>query len=390
MIFRALSFLLFMPWAVSAQVLPQSWDAKSAGDQVMAGLVNTTAPEVKGAHDAEMVITGGRAYIVAEANDQQAGENAAWPYVYVTLSVVDVKTGVVEKRLSFAKSEQVFGNETLPAGACFVPRIIQKDDKTLRCFFASESPKQRQAQTWFLDYGLETQAFENCLHKARIKTAAGIFDMQPQYFHADAATQGFKRPAVDFGLYLFDSFKVFDGKTYVALNNYPGGQNALAVVNAEMDTFEVLGHYNDPGEIKLTESAVNRLPDGTWMAICRQEGGDKNYTFSSSRDGRTWTKNKPRDFVPNGTSSKPTFDHLKGIYYLGWQEATQVNGVSRSIFNLDVSADGVKWERKYRFESEKSFQYPVFREYEGAIYLSVTQGDTDASRKERIMFGKLE
>lgn len=64
--------------------------------------------------------------------------------------------------------------------------------------------------------------------------------------------------------------------------------------------------------------------------------------------------------------------------------------MSRSVFNLDVSRDGTHWERKYRFETVKSFQYPTFREHAGTIYLSVTQGDTDASRKERIMFGKLE
>ncbi|HSH95964.1 MAG TPA: exo-alpha-sialidase, partial [Roseimicrobium sp.] len=77
-------------------------------------------------------------------------------------------------------------------------------------------------------------------------------------------------------------------------------------------------------------------------------------------------------------------------YYLGWQESTQINKVSRSVFNVDVSKDGVTWERKYRFETEKSFQYPSFHQYNGAIYLTVTQGDTDASRKERIMFGRLE
>jgi len=94
--------------------------------------------------------------------------------------------------------------------------------------------------------------------------------------------------------------------------------------------------------------------------------------------------------VPNGTNSKPTFDNFKGIYYLGWQEATKVNGVNRSVFNLDISRDGKTWERKYRFESDKSFQYPSFHEHDGAIWLAVTQGDTDASRKERIMFGRLE
>ena len=142
--------------------------------------------------------------------------------------------------------------------------------------------------------------------------------------------------------------------------------------------------------MKLTEPAVNRLPDGTWMAICRQEGGNHNYTFTTSRDGVHWTPGEHRAFVPNGSSSRPTFDRFRGIYFLGWQESTKINGVSRSVFNLDVSRDGEHWERKYRFETERSFQYPTFREHGGSIWLSVTQGDSDASRKERIIFGKLE
>lgn len=389
---RSLLLLFWAPFLSAAEraILPADWDAKAAGDRVMAALVNTTEPQVKGAHDAEMVIVKGKAYIVVEANDERGGESAEWPFIYVTMSVVDVVTLKVEKQQVFARSEQVFENVTLPVGACFVPRILQKDDQTLRIYFASEEPKRRQAQTWYLDYDLKTQTFEKKLHKAYLKTASGTHEMQPQYFHADAAAQGFTRPPVDFGLYIFDSFKTFDGKLYVALNNYPGGQNALAMVNDARDTFEVLGHYNEPGTLKLTESAVNRLPDGTWMAICRQEGGNRNYTFTSSRDGRTWTVNEHKPWVPNGANSKPTFDQMKGLYWLGWQESTQINGVSRSIFNLDVSKDGAIWERKYRFETEKSFQYPVFREYEGRIYLGVTQGDSDPSRKERIMFGVLE
>ena len=39
-----------------ARILPADWDAKAAGDRVLAGLVKVTAPEVKGAHDAEMAI----------------------------------------------------------------------------------------------------------------------------------------------------------------------------------------------------------------------------------------------------------------------------------------------------------------------------------------------
>ena len=373
------------------KLLLPDWDPKQAGDKVMARLINVTAPQVKGAHDAEFVMVKDKAYIVAEANDVQPGEAAAWPFVYVTLSVVNVSTHTVETIIPFAKSGQAFANETLPNGACFVPRIIQKDGKTLRCYFASEEPGKRQAQTYFLDFDIASQTFQKEIHRAKIKTRAGVFDMQPQHFHNEALAAGFTRKPFDFGLYVFDSFKVIDGKTYVALNNYPGGQNGLAVVNDKLDTFEVLGQYNEPFDAKLTESAVNRLPDGTWMSICRQESGNPNYLFSMSHDGgKTWTRGEPREFVPNGAASKPTFDCFSGIYYLGWQEATKINGVGRSVFNIDVSMDGEHWERKYRFESEKSFQYPSFHPGQGGIWLTVTQGDKDSSRKERIMFGQLE
>ena len=211
--------------------------------------------------------------------------------------------------------------------------------------------------------------------------------MQPQYLHADAAVQGFTRPAKDYGLYLFDSFKVFDGRTYVALNNYPIGQNALALMHDDRATFEVIGHYNEPQSQQLSESAVNRLPDGTWMAICRNDKG--NYHFTTSADGRSWSTGKPLPHVPNGANSKPTFDHFGSLYYLGWQESTRIQNVNRSVFNVDISRDGKTWEHKYRFETPKSFQYPTFHEHEGTIWLCVTQGDTSDSRKERIMFGKL-
>lgn len=376
--------------ARTAGLLPPGWNAKQAGDKVLAGLFKVSAPEVKGAHDAEFVVVGDRAFVVYEANDVKAGENAEWSFIYAALSVVNIPSHSVERTMVVARSEQQFANETLPAGACFVPRILQKDGHTLRCYFASEAPRTRQSQTWFMDFDTARLAFTNEIQRAKIKTSAGTFDMMPQAFYEDAVAHGFQRPPRDFGLYIFDSFKVFDGKTYVALNNYATGQNALAVVNADLDTFEVLGHYNEPAAIKLTESALNRLPDGTWMAICRQDGGNRNYAFTTSKDGRTWTAGEFRSSVPNGGSSRPTFDCFNGVYYLGWQEGTTVDGVGRSIFNIDVSRDGLIWERKYRFETAHSFQYPTFHQHDGAIYLTVTQGDSDPSRKERIMFGKLE
>lgn len=47
------------------------------------------------------------------------------------------------------------------------------------------------------------------------------------------------------------------------------------------------------------------------------------------------------------------------------------------------------WQRTYQFATDQSFQYPTFQEYQGSIFLSVTQGDSSEDRKERIMFGRL-
>src|SRR4029079_12288151 len=130
-------------------LLPPDWNPVAAAQDVLEKLVNTSAPEVKGAHDAEMVIVKDRAYIVSEANDVKAGEAPSWPFIYATMSVMNLQTLKVEKIIPIAKSEQAFENETLPAGACFVPRIVKKDEHSLRSFFASEAPGQRQSQTWY-------------------------------------------------------------------------------------------------------------------------------------------------------------------------------------------------------------------------------------------------
>ena len=386
--------LLPVAWALAATafanpILSEGWNPKQEADRVMEGMVKVTAPQVKGAHDAKLEICDGKAFVVAEVNDRRPGESARWDWIYSALSIVDIDSMRLEKVVPFARSGQAFANATLPKGVCFAPNILRIDKRTLRCFFTSENPGVRQSQVWFVDFDLEKMAFRDRVHRAKIETAAGIFDMQPKYFYADAAAQGFHQPEQDAGLYLVDSFKRFDGKTFLAINNWIGKQNALTVLNNACDTFRVLGHYNEPERFKMSESAVNRLPDGTWMAICRKDGDDRNYAFATSPDGKKWSRAAPRDFVRTGTSSKPTFDRFGGLYYLGWQDRRRVDGVNRSVFHIDVSRDARHWERKYTFETEKSFQYPTFREYRGHVYFAVTQGDFSKSRKERIMFGRL-
>jgi len=146
---------------------------------VLGDLTNICLPEVKGAHDSDFVIVDGKAYVVDMANDVQPGEAPNWPFVYNALSVVDVGTGRVEKTVTFAASEKAYENEALPVGACFVPRIIQRDEGTLRCFSASAAPGQRQSQTRYIGFDLERGVFDWSTHRAEIETGQGVFPMQP-------------------------------------------------------------------------------------------------------------------------------------------------------------------------------------------------------------------
>lgn len=372
-------------------ILPAGWDPKAAGDAVLGGLVKVTAPEVKGAHDSDFVIVDGKAHIVTMANDVEPSENPLWPHVYNVLIVVDVASREVEKREVFAASEKQYGNRRLERGACFVPRILRLEHGRLRCFFASEEPGKRQSQTWFTDYDPATGRFDGEIHPAEIETGAGMFPMQPFRLFDDAVAHGYRGQVLDYGLYMIDSFKEFDGRMHAVLNCFPAGVLAWSVMDDARRRFTVLGYFFGRNGEQLTEAAVNRMPDGSFLSVARQEFGDLNYLFSRCTDGgRTWTPNAPIDAVPAGTRGKPVLERFGGAYYLGWQEKTEINGVHRSVFNIDVSRDGTRWERKYRFETEKSFQYPTLREDGGSVYLTVTQGDTFVDRKERLMFGKLE
>ncbi len=374
-------------------LLPVDWDPLEAGNQVLSNLIDVTASHVKGAHDAEFEVVGNKAYIVSTVNDIKPGHSSSTSE-YAAMSIVDLETmDVVKASLPIAKSGQSFENETLPFGQTWVPRIIQKSSNTLRVFFLSqldtiEAKKvnlEGHSKIWYQDFNLITQTFKNRIYPAKLKTSDGTFDFVPKCFHADAVTKGFKRELSNNGIFIFDSFKKFDSITYVAINNFPGRQNALAKLNETFDTFELVGHINDPYDFASSESSVNRWPDGTWVAILRTEGGDRNYAFSESVDGREWRAAEHLGFLRTGTTSKPTFNRFNNIYYLGWQDVKRINGVARSVFNVDISRDGRVWERKYRFETPDRFEYPTFKEHNGTIWLTIS-----GNGQRTIKFGKLE
>jgi hypothetical protein len=88
-------------------LLPASWDPALAGDIVMQRLIRVTAPQVKGAHDAEFVCVGERAYIVEHDNDVAPGHGAG-AAMYCVLTVVNLKTLKVEKTHLLAKDGQLW------------------------------------------------------------------------------------------------------------------------------------------------------------------------------------------------------------------------------------------------------------------------------------------
>ena len=97
--------VIFTAAANGETLVPDGWDPALAGDLVMERLVTVTAPQVKGAHDAEMVLAGRHAYVVAEVNNVKAGEGATWPEIYCAMSITDLDTLKVEDVISFAIHE---------------------------------------------------------------------------------------------------------------------------------------------------------------------------------------------------------------------------------------------------------------------------------------------
>lgn len=364
-----------------------AYDSREAAAQVLRRMIKVTASPVKGAHDSQMVIIGGMAYIVYEANDVRPGENGEWPFVYCAMSVVNVSTLTVEKIIDIARPGQRFSNVTLKPGACFVPRILKRDAHTLRVFFVSMEPGVRQAETWYIDYSLSLGCFDANIYPVMLKTCLGSFPMEPRHFHAQAKAQGFSGLESDSCMYMFDVDKPFDGKQYVALNNFDTKQNALGVFNAEMDTVQILGNYNEPESSRMSESAVTRTPDGSWLTILRCDTGNMNYRFATSSDGINWSRAEEWPHVVCGSNSKPILEHINGVYLLGWQQQP-----FRSRFNIDISRDLRTWMRLFSFDDiDFSLQYPHLCAYDGVIYLCATHGALSAQddRRDSIWFGPL-
>ena len=351
---------------------------KAAGDAAIANMIRVSSDEMKGTHDAQYVFANGKAYVVYEANDKSAGDLGTDPAEYCALAIVDLETFTLESLETFAYSEQEFANETLPVGSCFVPRVIHKDENTLRFYFASQYT-DREAVTYYLDYDLATGEFDNNVYHLQLLTEEGKVDFTPEAYIELFRAEGRECKDAKRGAYLFDIFDIGDTK-YIALNLFNGGLNSLAKFNDTYDCIEIIGNIGSmTDEVLTTENGIMQLKDGTWMAILRNERGEKNYMFSYSEDGTDWSTPVEKDFVQNGTNSKPVLVNFDGYYFMGWNEA------SRGLFHIAYSFDAKNWTTIYSFHAPTTFQYPEFDFHDGQLYFSVTTGS-----KEQIYFGKLD
>ena len=251
---------------------------------------------------------------------------------------------------------------------------------------------------YYLDYDVKSGTFDENVYRMKLLTPEGKVDFTPKAYYDLAIAAGIECFEADNSAFIFDIME-YDGKTYVALNNFAGKQNALGMLSDTLDCISVIGHFGvGNSKVQLSESGIMRKNDGTWMSIIRNDktttnttygggtttgtnAGTFEYYFSYSADGVNWSTPRTEDFCAGGTNSKPTLNNFAGTYFMGWNTYS-TNIWSRTIFNFDYSVDGENWTRLYKFSPSTSFQYPEFFMYDNEIYF--TTGD-----RAKIYFGKL-
>ncbi|MBQ9428824.1 MAG: hypothetical protein IJU41_04685 [Clostridia bacterium] len=351
---------------------------KAAGDAVMRNMLRVSSEEMKGTHDADYVFANGKAYIVYEANNEKPGDPGTYEKEYCALAIVDLATFTVDSIEKFAYGEQVYSNITMLKGSAYVPRVIRKDEDTLRFFFSNNAADGSSGYLYFVDYDLATGVFGNTATRLKIMTPGGAVDFTAETYAALFRADGHICDDSTIGHFLFDIFDVGDTK-YIALNNFRGAQNSLAKFNETYDCIEIVGNIGGATDAyRTTESGIIQCKDGSWMSILRDHVGDKRYSFSYSEDGRTWTEPAHQSFMPTGYTAKPTLDRFGDYYFMGY------NDLSRGLFHLAYSLDALHWTTLFSFHSPTTFQYPRFDIYDGQMYFSATTGE-----KEKIFFGKL-
>ena len=69
-----------------------------------------------------------------------------------------------------------------------MPRILQKDENTLRCFFLSMDVQNRETESWYRDYYISEGCFSDCIYPLWMETAQRKIRLSPTPFYEEAKT----------------------------------------------------------------------------------------------------------------------------------------------------------------------------------------------------------
>ena len=138
--------------------LSENHSPKAAADKVMQSMIRISSDEMKGTHDAQYVFANGKAYVVYEANNEKAGDPGTYEKEYSALAIVDLKSFTVESIEKFAYGQQEYSNVKLLKGSAFVPRVIRKDENTLRFFFSNIAVSGSSGYIYYVDTTLIRKA----------------------------------------------------------------------------------------------------------------------------------------------------------------------------------------------------------------------------------------
>jgi predicted neuraminidase len=142
-------------------------------------------------------------------------------------------------------------------------------------------------------------------------------------------------------------------------------------------TWERVGPIHDGRTFGAIQPTLLTRPDGTVLALCRNQNGNGSILSTSSADGgRTWSELRPTA-LPNPNSGIDGVTLKNGRHVLIYNHTHRGQGMprGREMLNLAVSEDGETWQAGLVLDNEPraEFSYPaVIQTSDGMVHVTWT------------------
>ncbi len=142
-------------------------------------------------------------------------------------------------------------------------------------------------------------------------------------------------------------------------------------------TWERVGPIHDGKTFGAIQPTLLTAPDGSILALCRNQNGNGNILSTTSRDsGRTWSELKPTS-LPNPNSGIDAVTLKSGQHLLVYNHTRRGEGTprGREMLNVAVSHDGNSWQAALVLDHEPQaeFSYPaVIQTTDGLVHITWT------------------